>query len=454
MADKQSNIETIRTGVLGRDVREAIADTAEQVYAASEAATQRVDDLDNLIIKAETTVIETMEDAKTTIKETADAVETAIKNTADTAEAAIKEAADAAAVSENNAAASAATAESHATQSESWAVGGTGARAGEDTNNAKYWAEQAEIAVGGGVISFNGRSGAVQPQAGDYSADMINAGVLAPGQGGLGMAVPASGTYIRSDGDIYTGVSADAVRTDIGAAAESHVHNAADITAGLLPASRGGTGITAPTANYYLRSTGSGYAGRSAAQVLSDIAAQGTADKGRANGYAGLDSTGFLDVKNTYATPISALYYLTSSIPGTGNDPKPIYFPGKLQYDHKDFKIAQHDGNGFYISATTATTFHIWISAAAVVVPNSGSGIKSILVFNGSTYLASAEYRAISTDNRMSLSIPEVYLGTVTANSGYFGVAQQWIRPGDVLGLGSSSGAGASFVSIKAIKAS
>ena len=32
---------------------------------------------------------------------------------------------------------------------QSWAVGGTGTRPGEDTNNAKYWAQQAQTAVGG-----------------------------------------------------------------------------------------------------------------------------------------------------------------------------------------------------------------------------------------------------------------------------------------------------------------
>lgn len=56
---------------------------------------------------------------------------------------------------------------------ESWAVGGTGARTGEDTNNAKYWAEQAEKAFTG-VSSFNGRTGDVTPQSGDYSYDQIS----------------------------------------------------------------------------------------------------------------------------------------------------------------------------------------------------------------------------------------------------------------------------------------
>lgn len=34
-----------------------------------------------------------------------------------------------------------------ATEAKSWAVGGTGSRTGEDTNNAKYWAEQAKAPV-------------------------------------------------------------------------------------------------------------------------------------------------------------------------------------------------------------------------------------------------------------------------------------------------------------------
>lgn len=38
---------------------------------------------------------------------------------------------------------------------ESWAVGGTGTRPGEDTDNAKYWAEQAQAVVGGDFATKN-----------------------------------------------------------------------------------------------------------------------------------------------------------------------------------------------------------------------------------------------------------------------------------------------------------
>ena len=58
---------------------------------------------------------------------------------------------------------------------ESWAVGGTGTREGEDSNNAKYWCESAQAIAGGGVTSFNGRGGIVKPQKGDYTAEMVGA---------------------------------------------------------------------------------------------------------------------------------------------------------------------------------------------------------------------------------------------------------------------------------------
>ena len=59
---------------------------------------------------------------------------------------------------------------------QSWAVGGTGTREGEDTNNAKYWAGQAHQFAVSGVVSFNGRAGSVVPRAGDYDKGMVGLG--------------------------------------------------------------------------------------------------------------------------------------------------------------------------------------------------------------------------------------------------------------------------------------
>lgn len=61
--------------------------------------------------------------------------------------------------------------------SESWAVGGTGTRYGEDSNNSKYWCDMAsEIVTAGGVSTFNGRTGNVVPTSDDYTSTLIKRG--------------------------------------------------------------------------------------------------------------------------------------------------------------------------------------------------------------------------------------------------------------------------------------
>ena len=74
-----------------------------------------------------------------------------------------------------NAAGSATAAANSAELSESWAIGGTGSRAGENTNNSKYWAQQSQKAANNRVASFNGRTGAVMPKEGDYTAADVGA---------------------------------------------------------------------------------------------------------------------------------------------------------------------------------------------------------------------------------------------------------------------------------------
>lgn len=121
--------------------------------------------------------------------ETAASTATSAKTAAETAKAgavsaqskaqsAQAKAEGAAADAEESAAAAAQSATQVAANSktaESWAVGGTGTREGEDSNNAKYWCESAQAIAGGGVTSFNGRGGIVKPQKGDYTAEMVGA---------------------------------------------------------------------------------------------------------------------------------------------------------------------------------------------------------------------------------------------------------------------------------------
>lgn len=86
---------------------------------------------------------------------------------------------DKASASANSAQQSAKSAESYAGSvatitetAKSWAIGGTGQRTDEDTNNAKYWAQKAQGMLTG-VSSFNGRWGDVMPQKGDYTPEML-----------------------------------------------------------------------------------------------------------------------------------------------------------------------------------------------------------------------------------------------------------------------------------------
>lgn len=100
---------------------------------------------------------------------------------------------------------------------QSWAIGGTSSRYGEDTNNAKYWAEiAAEVVTEGGVGSFNGRTGQVLPEAGDYDSTMVSRGTgtmetaLASVESGIsslnskiaGTDIGVSNASFRTSGDI------------------------------------------------------------------------------------------------------------------------------------------------------------------------------------------------------------------------------------------------------------
>ena len=116
--------------------------------------------------------------AKDAAKEAEDAKNATVQFKADTERAAssVKALVDNASSSAMSAADSADDASDSATLSKSWAIGGTGKREDEDVNNAKYWASIAGASAGGGVLSFNGRSGFVVPADGDYKSEQIKRG--------------------------------------------------------------------------------------------------------------------------------------------------------------------------------------------------------------------------------------------------------------------------------------
>lgn len=131
-------------------VEESAAQAAEHRTAA-EAAAQAAEDSAEAAESSATAAGGSAADAASSASAAAQAAENAAQseaNTADSAEAASSSAA-AAADSKEAAVISEGRAVGSAKISESWAVGGTGIRAGEDTNNARYWAQLAQTVAQG-----------------------------------------------------------------------------------------------------------------------------------------------------------------------------------------------------------------------------------------------------------------------------------------------------------------
>lgn len=202
MANITPYITAIRTARYGEEVRGSIADALDAVNDQVEDDTASAG---TYATNAATSASEAaaslaqFEAGLTELEQTEAAIETA-ESSRSSAEAS-RVAAEAARVSAENARASQATgyvtqaanyaeqARQHAssdnmTLSRSWAVGGTSYRPGEDTNNSQYWSNvskewadaAAAVVTEGGVGSFNGRTGTVAPQLGDYTSSLIGRG--------------------------------------------------------------------------------------------------------------------------------------------------------------------------------------------------------------------------------------------------------------------------------------
>lgn len=236
--------------------------------------------------------------------------------------------ASAAAGSKNAAANSATEAAAAATAATSWAVGGTGTRAGEDTNNAKYWAEQASQAAGGGVTSFNGRSGLVMPQTGDYTAAMVGArpDTWMPSAEAVGAQpkISASG-LLKGDGS------------------------------GNVTAAAAGTDYQAPiTANGLLKGDGSGAIAAAAAGT--DYFAPGGTDIPIADGGTGASSA------DAARNNLNAQQKITAN------------------------GLLKGDGNGNISAAEAGTDYQAPITASGILKGNGSGGITAAAA--GTDYLA------------------------------------------------------------------
>ena len=183
-ASETSSAQSAQTATEKASTAQAAAQTAQSAKADAESANASAQSAksDAESAKAAAQTAQSKAETANTSAQTAKTDAEAANTSAQSAKTAAESAKSAAAGSAQSAGASAQSAQASSKLSESWAVGGTGTRTGEDTNNARYWSEQAQNAAGGGVSSFNGRSGAVAPQTGDYTAAMVGADVQGAAQ--------------------------------------------------------------------------------------------------------------------------------------------------------------------------------------------------------------------------------------------------------------------------------
>ena len=132
------------------DRAEAAQTAAEAAQSAAEIAKTQAETAQTEAEAAQNTAIMAKNDAETAKvgAETAQSAAETARSGAETAQTAAQSSANAAEASANTAGAKATEATNQALLSKSYAVGGTGARTGEETDNAKYYCEQAELASG------------------------------------------------------------------------------------------------------------------------------------------------------------------------------------------------------------------------------------------------------------------------------------------------------------------
>nr|DAO79525.1 MAG TPA: L SHAPED TAIL FIBER PROTEIN [Caudoviricetes sp.] len=288
--------EASKTAAAGSAATAAEKATAASDSASKAAASQTAAKSSEDKVKASETAAESAKTAAEAAKaEAAESAESAsasaqtaqsAASSAGAAASTASSAASAASGSASNAAGSAAAAAESAASvaginktAESWAVGGTGTREGENTNNAKYWAQQAEATVGGDFATKAEAQGYVTThnQSVDAHADIREA--LA-GKETAGAAATVQSNLTAHAGNTTVHVTAEQKTTWNGKAAGKH-------------ASQHGANGSDPI-------------------TPSAIGAIATTAKGTAGGVASLDTTG--KVPSSQLPEISSAKTYTATI--------------------------------------------------------------------------------------------------------------------------------------------
>lgn len=209
---------TIRPASIGLDRFKAEVTEALEGYNAESAASASAARASETAAKASETAAKGSETAAagsaSTASQKASAAETSATSAAQSASAA-SASAQSAQSNASQALGAKGEAQAQAALAQSWAEGGTGVREGENTNNAKYWSDRAQDAAGGGVSSFNGRTGAVLPQSGDYTAQQVGA-IPASQKGAAGGVAELDGSGKLTDAQKPGYTAADVGAASIG----------------------------------------------------------------------------------------------------------------------------------------------------------------------------------------------------------------------------------------------
>ena len=192
---------------------------------------------------------------------------------------------------------------------QSWAVGGTNTRPGEDTNNAKYWAEQAQAVVGGDFATKVEAQGYVTThnQSADAHSDIRKALEGKEASGTAAAAVTAHNKDSAAHADIRNAL-ADKEEAGAAAAVQRNLTaHAGNTTVHVTSAER--TAWNGKAAGKHASQHGANGNDPLTPDAIGAIAAT---DKGTAGGVASLDTTG--KVPSSQLPEISSVKTYTATI--------------------------------------------------------------------------------------------------------------------------------------------
>ena len=321
-AQSAEDAEGARDSALGysNDAQTA-ATAAKSAQAAAETAKT---DVESIASQAQDSAAIAAESAQTA--QNAASTATGAASTANTAASAASGFVSQAQASAEAAAESAASVDGINKTAQSWAVGGTGTREGEDTDNAKYWCESAAAAAGGGVMSFNGRGGAVSPQSGDYTAEMVGADA----SGTAAAAVSAHNTDTSAHEDIRTALAGKETAGTAASVQRNLTNHAGNTTVHVTSAER--TAWNAKAAGTHASQHGASGSDPITPDAIGAIASTA---RGTAGGVASLDTDG--KVPTSQLPEISSVKAYTATIgttwtenEDTGAKTQTVAIPGVL----------------------------------------------------------------------------------------------------------------------------